>query len=58
MANMVRKYCKNISAERKAQMELKVVCERMFKDKRSNYCSRVGELFISYRPGLWQYIIT
>lgn len=51
MSNMVRKYCNVITPERKAQMELKVVCERMFKGKRTNYSARVKDQFVSYIPG-------
>lgn len=49
MRNMVRRYCRGISATRKEQMSMKVVAERLFKGKKSTYAARVHELFVELR---------
>lgn len=43
------KYCKSISAERKSQMELKVLAESLFKDKKKSYASSVPVPFVDSR---------
>ncbi|CAH1403950.1 unnamed protein product [Nezara viridula] len=43
------RYCKSITPERKAQMELKVLAECLFKDKKKSYSLSVPELFVENR---------
>nr|BAN20553.1 myosin i [Riptortus pedestris] len=43
------RYCKSISPERKTQMELKVLAESLFKDKKKTYNSSIPILFVDSR---------
>ncbi|XP_037936316.1 unconventional myosin IC isoform X2 [Teleopsis dalmanni] len=43
--HLARVYRLKLSAERKRQMELKVLAEKVFKDKKNNYPGSIGQLF-------------
>lgn len=45
LQHMVGRYCKSLSAERKAQMDLKVIAESLFKGKKKSYQSSIANYF-------------
>ncbi|KAG2470339.1 MYO1H protein, partial [Polypterus senegalus] len=49
LRNMVRKYIKGISAQRKAQMQLKVVASTLFKGKKEGYSQTLPKPFADTR---------
>ena len=51
MMNMVRRYCKTITADQKWQFEQKVVAEALFKDKKLSYTQSVRDYFVDSRLG-------
>lgn len=48
---LVRKYCKRVSPEKKAQMELKVLAEELYKGKKRNYLKSLPQPFVNNRLG-------
>ncbi|XP_022192264.2 unconventional myosin IC isoform X3 [Nilaparvata lugens] len=46
---LAKKYRDNITPERKKQMELKVLAEKLFKGKKKSYPQSVGQLFVDDR---------
>lgn len=49
MKNMVLKYCKNITRERKVQFDEKVIAERIFRGKKESYPYSIKEFFVKDR---------
>ncbi|KAJ7309855.1 hypothetical protein JRQ81_007929 [Phrynocephalus forsythii] len=49
LKNLVRKYCRGISAEKKAQMEQKVLASAIFRGKKAGYPESVKEPFAETR---------
>lgn len=47
--NLVRKYCRGISAERKAMMQQKVVTSEIFRGKKEGYAESLNQLFAGSR---------
>uniref|UniRef100_T1J6G9 Myosin motor domain-containing protein n=1 Tax=Strigamia maritima TaxID=126957 RepID=T1J6G9_STRMM len=47
--DMARRYCRNISSDRKNQMEEKVIAESLFKTKKQSYLASVPKLFRTNR---------
>ena len=51
MKNLACKYCKSISPTLKEQLEMKVVAENIFKDKKKSYPASIKDPFINTRLG-------
>uniref|UniRef100_A0ABM5F1L6 Unconventional myosin-Ih isoform X1 n=2 Tax=Pogona vitticeps TaxID=103695 RepID=A0ABM5F1L6_9SAUR len=49
MKNLVRKYCRSITAQKKAQMEQKVLASTLFRGKKAGYPESVKEPFADTR---------
>lgn len=49
LLHLARIYRKNLNEEKKKQMEMKVVAEKIFKDSKANYQSSIGNWFINNR---------
>ncbi|XP_052824673.1 unconventional myosin-Ic isoform X1 [Octopus bimaculoides] len=49
MRNMVLKYCRSISNERKTQMEQKVLAERIFRGQKESYPFSIKDPFVNNR---------
>lgn len=46
---LVRKYCKTIRPERRAQLEQKVLAEELFKERKQSYAPSIPLIFVSNR---------
>ncbi|XP_038200469.2 unconventional myosin-Ih [Arvicola amphibius] len=49
MRNLVRKYCRGVSAERKAMMQQKVITSEIFRGKKDGYTDSLNQPFASSR---------
>uniref|UniRef100_A0A8D1HFI0 Myosin IH n=1 Tax=Sus scrofa TaxID=9823 RepID=A0A8D1HFI0_PIG len=50
--NLVRRYCRGITAERKAMMQQKVVTSEIFRDKKDGYAESLNQPFANSRIGV------
>ncbi|KAJ7416152.1 Unconventional myosin-Ih [Willisornis vidua] len=49
MRNLVRKYCRGVTAERKAQLQQKVVTSAVFRGKKEGYVQSINQPFLDTR---------
>ncbi|NXM05749.1 MYO1H protein, partial [Tyrannus savana] len=49
MRNLVRKYCRGVTAERKAQLQQKVVTSAVFQGKKEGYVQSINQPFLDTR---------